>query len=181
MNLIYRCSKIQGTSIMRQGHSNLANLGLAKKGLIVICLLLVVSVFVGAVAAAPTLRLNFYKNNGYGAGDDMQGQWTINTQVSSDVVRVEFYLDNQLQQNVTTAPFSWSFNTANYTEAKHTITAIAYDSAGVTATAESQRNFVGFPLSFVVGIIGLVVAVIVVVLIVCVYRIRKQNAKKNQD
>jgi hypothetical protein len=158
-----------------------SNLGSAKKGLSAICLLLALFVFAGAVAAAPSLSLSFYKDNGYGLGDDMQGQWTINTAVSSDVVRVEFYLDNQLQKNATAAPFNWSFNTANYTEAQHTFRVVAYDSAGATAETEKQSNFVGFPVGFVAAIIGIIVAVTVVVLIVCIYRIRKHDAKKSHD
>ena len=60
------------------------------------------------------------------------------------------------------APFSWSFNTGNYSEGQHTFKVVAYDSLGETATAESQHNFVGFPLTFVVGIIASVVVITVV-------------------
>jgi hypothetical protein len=150
------------------------------KGLITVCIVLALSLFAGAVAATPSLRLDFYKNNGYGLGDDMQGQWTINTAVSSDVVRVEFYIDNELQNNMTTAPFSWSFNTADYSEAKHTFSVVAYDSTGVTVKSEKQANFVGFPVSFIAAIIGIIVAVTVVALVVSGYKIRKSNVKKNQ-
>ncbi len=148
--------------------------------LIIVCVFLSLFVIVGSVAAAPSLRLDFYKDNGYGMGEDMQGQWTINTVVSSDVIRVEFYLDGQLQKNATSAPFSWSFNTADYNQSKHTFTVIAIDSTGATTESERQANFVGFPVSFVVVIIGIIVAVTVVVLVVSVYRIRKSDAKKNQ-
>ncbi len=58
------------------------------------------------VQAKPTLSLSFYKNNGYDMGNDMNGLWTINTAVSSDVTHVEFYLDDVLQCNDTVAPFS---------------------------------------------------------------------------
>jgi hypothetical protein len=157
-----------------------SSLGYRNRGLITICFFLIIFVFAGAVCAVPILHLDFYKDNGYGLGDDMQGQWTINAAVSSDIVRVEFYLDNQLQKNVTSAPFSWSFDTANYTEAKHMFKVVAYDSAGVTAETEKQSNFVGVPVTFVAGIIGLIVSVTVVVLVVCVHRIRKHDAKKLQ-
>lgn len=157
-----------------------SRLGYRTKGLITICIFLALSVFTGAVAAAPSLRLDFYKDNGYGMGEDMQGQWTINAVVSSDVVRVEFYLDNQLQKNATLTPFSWSFNTADYNENKHVFTAIAYDSTGAIAESERQANFAGFPVNFVAAIIGIIVAVTVVALVVSVYRIRKFNAKKTK-
>jgi hypothetical protein len=100
-------------------------MGSKVKALYIVCLILVLSVFVGAVTATPTLRLDFYKDNGYGMGEDLQGQWTVNTEISSDVVRIEFYLDGQLQKNDTSAPFSWSFNTANFTEAQHTFKVVA--------------------------------------------------------
>ena len=115
--------------------------------------------------AAPSLSLSFYKDNGYGMGNDMNGLWTINSDVSADVVYVEFYLDGQLQQNATASPFKWQFDTANYTEGQHTIRVVAYDAAGATAVAESQRNFVGFPLTFVVVIIAVVVVAILVPLV----------------
>ncbi len=144
-------------------------------------MLVALFVFTGSVAAVPALRLDFYKDNGYGMGDDIQGQWTINAIVSPDVTRVEFYLDNQLQENATAAPFSWSFNTGNYTEGKHTFKVLAYDSTGAVTEVEKQNNFVGFPVSFVVGIIGVIVALVVVVLVFSVYRIKKYNARKSQN
>jgi uncharacterized membrane protein len=155
-------------------------LGYRSRWLNIVCVFLTLFVIAGTVAAAPSLRLDFYKNNGYGMGEDMQGQWTINTVVSSDVTHVEFYLDGQLQKNATSAPFSWSFNTADYNQSKHTFTVIAFDSTGATTESERQANFVGFPVSFVVAIIGIIVTIIVVILVVSVYRIRKSDAKKNQ-
>jgi len=130
------------------------------------------------VQAEPTLRLSFYKDNGYSLGNDMNGLWTINTEVSSDVTHVEFYIDNQLQLNDTGAPFSWSFDTENYTLGLHTIKVIAYNSAGEQAVEERQPNFVGFPFMFIVGIISLVVVVTVVSFVFVFYRARKREAKK---
>lgn len=155
-------------------------MGLKPEVLCIVCLVLAFSTFASVVVAAPSLRLDFYKNNGYGFGDDMQGQWTINTAVSSDVVRVEFYFDNQLQKNATSAPFSWSFNTDNYTEGKHALKVVAFDAAGATAESERQANFVGFPVTFVAAIVGIVVAITVLALVVSVYRIKKSNVKKER-
>jgi hypothetical protein len=151
------------------------------KGLGVVCLVLALSFLVVAVEAAPSLSLSFYKNNGYGMGNDINGQWTVNTAVSQDVVYVEFYLDEQLQKNATAAPFNWSFDTVNYTEGDHTIRVVAYNSLGEKSIADSQRNFVGFPVNFVVEIIVLVVVVMVLSLVFLLYRVRKQDAKKNQS
>ncbi|XHH07964.1 MAG: Ig-like domain-containing protein [Candidatus Bathyarchaeia archaeon] len=130
------------------------------------------------VEAEPTLSLSFYKDNGYGMGNDMNGEWTINTDVSADVQYVEFYLDDQLQFNDSSAPFSWNFNTGSYSEGLHTIKVVAYDSAGETATAQRQPNFVGFPLTFVVGIIVFVVVVVIASFGFALYRARKSELKR---
>ena len=143
----------------------------------IVCLVLILPCLVIAVAAAPFLSTSFYKNNGYGMGADIYGQWTLNTSASQDVVRVEFYLDNQLQQNDTEVPYGWSFDTVNYTEGSHIIKAIAFNSLGESATASAQRNFVGFPINYVVGIIVLIVVVIVVSLVVALFWVRKTEAK----
>jgi len=131
------------------------------------------------VLAKPSLSLSYYKNNGYGLGNDINGIWTITALVSQNVSYVTFYLDNQLQQNDSSSPFSWNFNTDNYTLGLHTISVTAYDSSGEAETVSVQRNFVGFPLELVIGIIGLVVAIIVVLVLVAVYQIGKNN-KENK-
>lgn len=140
--------------------------------LLLVCLVAPLSAMV--VDAKPSLTLSLYKNNGYGMGQDMSGLWTINTDVSADVVHVEFYLDDQLQQNDTSAPFSWQFNTGNYTIGTHTLTAIAFDDSGDNFTAAMQSNFVEDNTS---NILILVIVVVVVVFAisgaVAVYRIKK--------
>jgi hypothetical protein len=126
--------------------------------------------------ANPTITLSLYKNNGYGMGQDMSGQWTLNTQTSTDTIHVEFYLDDQLQQTDNTAPFSWQFNTSNFTTGTHTLKAIAYNAAAENQTATLQRNFVEDNTSNILIII-IVVAVVVVALSVvwALYRIRKNK------
>lgn len=139
---------------------------------LVTCMLLLA--FASAASAKPSLAVSFYKNNGYGMGNDMQGVWTVKTAVSENTSRVEFFLDNNLELNDTASPFNWTFDTANYTLGLHTISVVAYDSAGESAVVERQPNFVGFPLSFVVGIIGLIVAVFAVALAISVYKIKSE-------
>jgi hypothetical protein len=144
------------------------------KGLAVTCFLIVIACSVASVYATPTLSLSWYKNNGYGMGNDISGEWTITAQVSQNVTRVEFYIDNQLEVNDTSAPFSWNFDTANFTEGTHSIKAVAYDSDGQSATAVAERNFVGFPVSSIVGIILFVVVVLIVALVVTWFWIKKK-------
>jgi flagellar basal body-associated protein FliL len=130
--------------------------------------------------AVPTVSLSFYKDNGYGMGGDINGYFTVNAAVSEDVVHVEFYLDDELQENDLASPFSWSFNTENYPLGEHTIEVVAYDSANQTASASATRNFVSFPVDFVVIIIVTVIVVLIVSLAVAIYRVRKPTGKKHQ-
>lgn len=143
-----------------------------------IIFVLVLSCLATSVSAAPSLRLSWYKDNGYGMGNDIGGYFTVNTEISPDVVYVEFYVDNELQLNDTVAPFSWSFNTGNYTLGTHAIKAIAYDSAGVTATAVAERNFVEFSTNFLVIIFVIVVVVLAVSLVAVLLYAKKKDAKR---
>ncbi len=129
-----------------------------------------------SVIASPTLSTSYYKNDGYGLGDDIGGQWTINTDVSPDVSYVEFYVDEQLEFNDTLAPFSWSFNTNNYTLGLHTIRVIAFNPSGETATVVSNHNFVEYSATdfWIMTIVGVVI-VLVVMLAVSLYRVRKKK------
>jgi hypothetical protein len=127
------------------------------------------------VEAKPSLTINLYKNNGYGMGDDINGQWTVNADVSQDVVFVEFYVDGQLQKNDTITPFSWEFNTQNYIIGLHYIRAVAFDVTGEATNSQISRNFVGFPTTYVVLIISIIVAVTIAVLLIAIYRIRKKR------
>jgi Bacterial Ig domain len=152
-----------------------------KYGCLITVFVILTALCGAAVAqASPTVSLQWYKNNGYGLGTDIGGQWTITADTSSDVTRVEFYLDNQLQQNSTQAPFQWAFNTADYSLGAHTIKTVAYNTQEQTATAEANRNFVEYSATNIFGlIIGVTVAVIVIAVAVAVYRIKKQNKDKH--
>lgn len=144
--------------------------------LCVVCPILLLSLT--TVLAAPTINLSWYKNNGYGMGVDIGGQWTITAVASSDVTSVEFYLDNNLQQKDTSAPFTWSFNTADYSLGTHTIKAVAFNVEGQTVMTQVERNFVEYSMNLFWVIIGVVVAVLAISVIVAVYRIKKSGAKR---
>ncbi len=124
--------------------------------------------------AKPSIDLRFEKNNGYGVGNDIGGLWTATAVVSSDVHYVEFYLDGQLQQNDTSAPFSWQFDTSNYPSGAHVIKAVAYDSQNVTAFLQVNRNFQETPTTTITTIIvAIVIAIIVVSVAFALYQKRK--------
>ena len=152
--------------------------------LVLFCFILFYSIsIIGGlnVQAYPSLHLNFYKDNGYGMGNDLNGLWTVNTEVSSDVVCIEFFLDEQLQLNATAAPFSWSFDTNNFTLGLHDIKAVAYNALGETATSVSQRTFVEFPIMFVIEIIVIVVIVLIVSIVAGIFVARKREAKERLE
>lgn len=126
------------------------------------------------VDAKPALSVSLYRDWGYGMGNDIAGLLTLKTATSDNVSYVEFYLDNQLTENATSAPFNWQFNTNNYTLGEHTLKAVAYDNSGESQTSSITRNFV-VDNTMSTLIIGVVVAVVVtaVAVVIAVYRIKK--------
>jgi heme/copper-type cytochrome/quinol oxidase subunit 2 len=158
-------------------HGKFRKLGVLVVALVLMMCYLAASNGLSSAEAKPTLSVSLYKDNGYSTGSDINGFFTVQTEVSADVTRVEFYLDNQLQANVTASPFSWPFNTNNYTLGLHTIKVVAYNAAGEEASVEIQRNFVEFPILFVVVII----VVVVVSLIVGIFLARRREAQEKQD
>ncbi len=146
------------------------------KLLILTFLVVIVALPVLAADAKPTISLSFYKDNGYGWSNDMGGLWTLKTATSTDTAYVEFYLDDKLQLNDTTAPYSWQFNTEDYPLGEHTLSAVAYDASGESETATVTRNFVEYNTSNVLLVIVVVVAVVMVIAVgVAVYRIKKSK------
>jgi hypothetical protein len=49
------------------------------------------------------------------------------------IIKVEFYIDWQLQQTASFSPFSFAWNTSGVTPGKHTLAAMAYNTQGVRA------------------------------------------------
>ncbi len=140
-------------------------------------LLLLVCVFavlaVPLAQAKPSIDFTFRKDNGYGIGNSIGGLWTVQANVSADVQYVEFFLDGQLVQNDTSTPFSWQFDTSNYSPGSHAIKAVAYDSAGETAFLQIERNFEETSTQTVtIVIIAVAVAIVVAAVGFAVYRIR---------
>lgn len=123
--------------------------------------------------AKPSIDLGFEKNNGYGMGNNIGGLWTVTTHVSPEVEYVEFYLDGQLQLNDSSTPFSWQFDTSNYSPGSHTIKAVAYDSSGDTAFLQVERNFQETSTETVtIIIIAIVIAIVIAAIGFVLYRMR---------
>jgi hypothetical protein len=109
------------------------------------CLFFSSTTFSAVSATSPTVSLSFYKRLGFGFFSDMAGAFTAIANVSSDVIRVEFYLDNQLKLNDSASPFQWDFDTSNYSLGPHHFEVIAYNSAGESAHDSRDVNFVQEP------------------------------------
>jgi ABC-type phosphate/phosphonate transport system permease subunit len=126
--------------------------------------------------AQPALSLSMTRDWGSSMGNDIAGLFTLKADASSNTSYVEFYLDNQLELNVTAAPYNWQFNTNNCTLGEHTLKAVAYDGAGESKTSEITRNFVEDNTSTIL-IVTVVIAVVitVVAVVVAVYRIKKSK------
>src|SRR5713226_4907003 len=76
-----------------------------------------------------------------GAGATVSGTISVATSVSSNTVSVQFQVDGgNTGAPVTSAPFSYSLNTATLSNANHTISAVASNSSGQTARAAVNIN-----------------------------------------
>jgi carboxypeptidase T len=53
---------------------------------------------------------------------------TVTTDCSAEVASVEFYVDGSLQATDNTSPFSWDWDTTQWSDASYTVTAKGYDS-----------------------------------------------------
>jgi Domain of unknown function (DUF4091)/Bacterial Ig domain len=62
-------------------------------------------------------------------GANISGVTPITTTPSSNVVRVEFYVDNVFKGTVLTSPFSYSLDTRSIANGIHAVTVVAYDAA----------------------------------------------------
>jgi len=127
------------------------------------------------VAASPTLSLSVYKRFGYAMFSDIAGSLTLVASVSSDVIRVEFYLDGQLKLNDTAVPFQWEFDTTEYNLGQHLFEAIAYNSAAESAHASRTANFVEAPmppyyLAFLVLTLGTIIVLVVIFRVIPILR-----------
>jgi hypothetical protein len=132
--------------------------------------------FFSLAEAKPSIDLGFEKNNGYGFGNDIGGLWTVSAHVSQEVVYVEFYLDGELQLNATSVPFSWQFDTSNYSPGSHALKAVAYDSLGDTAFLQVERNFQETSTQTIISIIiAIAIAITVTAFGFALYRVKKRN------
>jgi hypothetical protein len=81
------------------------------------------------------LRLSLSRTFGYSSGFsspvmEIQGVFNLRAQGPDDLERVIFYLDDQVINEVTSAPFNLSFTTDPYPLGEHTFSATGYTAGG---------------------------------------------------
>ena len=74
-----------------------------------------------------------------GGSAPVTGTFTINADVSMDIVRVEFYIDGQILFDDLTSPFEYSFDSTQYCmEAVHQLKAIGYTASGEATQSQTE-------------------------------------------
>jgi len=108
---------------------------------LLIAFILVMPVF--AQENAESLVLDFNRDFGYGGfGGEIQGRFSLKVTSPDDIVRVEYFMDGERVYEGSEPPFKWQFNTANFTEGRHTFSAIGYKPDGTELHApEFTRVF----------------------------------------
>ena len=136
-------------------------------------------ILIPAASARPTMKLSVNKIAGYQFGSALSGSFVVDTKVSSDVVRVEFYLNGTLVNNATAAPFGWRSNTNMYASGHYNITAVAYDASGQQASAMLHANFVSVPIvAYIILLAAILFTVFIVVPMVIVWYIDRKERNR---
>ncbi len=131
----------------------------------------------------PSISLQFLKRRGFDAGTlEIQGTFVVVAVVSGDVVRVEFFLDEQLVLNDTEAPFQWELNTADYELGPHAFEGIAYNDQGESAETSVTRLFVAGPPIWFLGIIAAIaLGSLLLVVVGSFYQLGSKRKSKKVD
>lgn len=111
--------------------------------IVILTILVMFTLPVFAQENAETLVLDFNRDFGNGGfGGEIQGRFSLKVTSPDDVVRVEYFMDGEPVYEGSEPPFKWQFNTANFTEGRHTFSAIGYKSDGTELQApEFTRVF----------------------------------------
>lgn len=111
----------------------------------------------------PALQLRLSRDNGYGLGNQMQGNFSYRVSGPDNLVRVEYLMDGEVIGESTSEPFRYRFVTDNFELGLHEMSAVGYTSDGQTLESNVVRgDFVSPQVSstFVYIVLGLVVVVV---------------------
>ena len=107
-------------------------------GICLLLLLLLTTLPAVAQQADETLTFHLNRDFGYAAGGEIQGAFSLTAAGPDDLVRVDYYLDDQLLGRAESPPFKISFNTGNYPLGRHTFVAEGTTSAGAEIHSASR-------------------------------------------
>jgi len=111
-----------------------------------------------------TLVLDFSRDFGYGGfGGDIQGRFSLKGSTPEDIVRVTYFLDGELVFEGTEPPFRWQFNTASFSEGRHTFSAVGYKADGTEVRVEPFTRVFLSAESAWDGTAGMVVPILIIV------------------
>jgi hypothetical protein len=147
-----------------------------KQILLIICGLIVFLLPLSAFAQTEEeqLSLRLSRDFGYSSGlGDMQGTFSLRASGPENLVRVVFFIDNQVMGEATESPFRLRFNTDDFPVGQHRMTALGYTSDGQELRSnEVQGNFVtsrqGFQqtLKFIIPLLGFIVIALLISLLI---------------
>lgn len=110
---------------------------------LVACLLLVALAAPAAAQSESGLSIQLHREFGYSAGSDMQGTFSLTAEGPETLVRVDYYLDDELLGTATEPPFKISFSTGAFALGQHTFVAVGTTSDGTQVrSADRTRVFV---------------------------------------
>ena len=90
-----------------------------------------------------TLTLSLRRDFGAGFGSSIQGTFSFRASGPDNLVRVIFYIDDQVVGEASEAPFRLQFKTENYPLGVHTLHAVGITEDGRELTSNSiSRNFI---------------------------------------
>ena len=133
-----------------------------------VALFILCAVFITAQAQQADYRLNVSRTFGYGNGSQIRGTFTLSVVGPGIIKTVSYMIDDQLIAETTGTPFSYTFQTTQYPDGWHDLSAIIKLDDGTKITTPTRRfNFVSAEqeTSGMAGIIVPLVGGIVLVLL----------------
>jgi hypothetical protein len=112
----------------------------------------------------PVLQLRLSRDNGYGLGNQMQGNFSYRVSGPDDLVRVEFLMDGEVIGEATEEPFRLNFVTDDFDLGRHEMSAVGFT---VDGDRLESNTFIGEFVSpevtnrFVFVVVGFAVVVFV--------------------
>ena len=107
------------------------------------------------------MELRLRRDFGFGIANLIRGTFSINVDAPEDVIRVVYLIDEMEIGEDRERPFTFRFDTTDYSQGNHSITAIGYTPSGQAVRSNSlSRQFVNSAPTFLIvgGLFVLVVS-----------------------